>query len=419
MARGNIPRAHPAEPASPRTRALVRRLAELDARHAEESGRIDAIALGLVDVLLDHDEAALRAALDALRDARGRALRDATSSDGRARLLGSLDAMTAVAHWGQERLTPEATLATVAGGTRAHDFLRALERSDPLGSSELRQIIETDETQVSRTGRHLLEAGLVSRRKAGRGVFWALTPRGRRALEVVPTPAPRPRPVPGRVPEDSSFWFEALRRGFEGAGGDEPGERRGVDPTTERIVASTRALHAEQGVSATSWPQIAARARVTEEEITARFPTMDDLLRGCGEDVFTDLRLPPPDRVVDVFAGTSSEDERVRRLVGRIFDAYERAGAALQGVRAERAALPALEQALGSLDLALDALVAEALGPGSPETGAIASVRALTDLAVWHTLREQGASAEGAAEQAALTVERWLEPRVSTGPRTS
>ena len=72
MAGGNIPRAHPAEPASPRTRALVRRMAELDARHAEESGRIDAIALGLVDVLFDHDEAALRAALDALRDARGR-----------------------------------------------------------------------------------------------------------------------------------------------------------------------------------------------------------------------------------------------------------------------------------------------------------------------------------------------------------
>ena len=238
MASGNIPRAHPAEPAGPRTRALVRRIAELDCRGAPESGRLDAIALGLVDVLLEHDEEALRAGLDALRDARARALDDVTSSDGKTRLLGSLDAMSAVAHWGQERLTPEATLATVACGTRAHDFLRALDLSDPVGSSELRQIIETDETQVSRTGRHLLEAGLVSRRKAGRGVFWVLTPRGKRALELIPTPAPRP--VPGRIPEASAFWFEALRRGFEGAGVTEPGERRGVDPTTERIVARAR-----------------------------------------------------------------------------------------------------------------------------------------------------------------------------------
>ena len=415
MASGNIPRAHPAEPAGPRTRALVRRIAELDCRGAPESGRLDAIALGLVDVLLEHDEEALRAGLDALRDARARALDDVTSSDGKTRLLGSLDAMSAVAHWGQERLTPEATLATVACGTRAHDFLRALDRSDPVGSSELRQIIETDETQVSRTGRHLLEAGLVSRRKAGRGVFWALTPRGKRALELVPTPAPRP--VPGRIPEASAFWFEALRRGFEGAGGDEPGERRGVDPTTERIVACTRALHAEQGIRATTWPQIAARARVTEEEIFARFPAKEDLLRGCGEQVFMALRLPPPDRVVDVFAGASSEGERVSRLVGAIFDAYERTGAELEHARAERAALPALEQPLRSLDVALDALVAEALGSRSSGTEAIASVRALTDLAVWRTLRERGASAEGAAEQARLTVERWLEPRSSTGPR--
>ena len=74
------------------------------------------------------------------------------------------------------------------------------------------------------------------------------------------------------------------------------------------------------------------------------------------------LRLPPPDRVVDVFAGASSEGERVSRLVDAIFDAYERTGAELEHARAERAALPALEQPLRSLDVALDALVAEALG---------------------------------------------------------
>ena len=66
--------------------------------------------------------------------------------------------MIAVAHWALERLTPESTLAAVAPGSQAYLFLQALERSPQVGSTELRQLLETDETQVSRTGRRLLEA---------------------------------------------------------------------------------------------------------------------------------------------------------------------------------------------------------------------------------------------------------------------
>ena len=71
----------------------------------------------------------------------------------------------------------------MARGTQAHDFLSVLDGSPQLGSAELRRLLEIDETQVSRTGRRLLESGLVTRRKVGRQVFWQLTPRGERALE--------------------------------------------------------------------------------------------------------------------------------------------------------------------------------------------------------------------------------------------
>ena len=50
-----------------RVTALLRRIATLDA----EPARREAVALGLVDALLECDGETLAAALDALRDARG------------------------------------------------------------------------------------------------------------------------------------------------------------------------------------------------------------------------------------------------------------------------------------------------------------------------------------------------------------
>src|SRR5262245_24341889 len=137
-----------------RAEALVGRIAKVGA----DSPTREAVALGLADALLDGDDEALTAALHALRDARGRA-----GDEGE--LTGWLDAATSFAHWGLERVSSP---ASVAEGTQAHDFLGALEGPPHLGSAELRRLLETDETQVSRTGRRLLESGLVTRRKVGR-----------------------------------------------------------------------------------------------------------------------------------------------------------------------------------------------------------------------------------------------------------
>src|SRR4051812_22640178 len=224
-----------AMPTVSRAPALVQRIGRLDA----DPARLEAVTLGLVDALLERDRETLAAALHALRDARARA-------DGDQELVGWLDAAIAFAHWGLERVPSGA--AAVAQGTQADDFLRALQGSPQLGSAELRRLLEIDETQVSRTGRRLLESGLVTRRKVGRQVFWQLTPRGQGALEEASAP-PRSR--------GSEFWQEALRRGFERASGDEPGEPRAVDPTRERIIECTLELHTSQGIHATTRSDVA------------------------------------------------------------------------------------------------------------------------------------------------------------------
>ena len=66
----------------------------------------------------------------------------------------------------------------------------------------------------------------------------------------------------------------------------------------------------------------------------AYFPTLDDLIMGCGQHFLESLRLPPPERAAEIFGGAASERERVRRLVDTIFGAYEREGAGLEGGKA-------------------------------------------------------------------------------------
>jgi AcrR family transcriptional regulator/DNA-binding transcriptional ArsR family regulator len=342
--------------------------------------------------VLEGDDETLAAALDALRDARARA-------DGDQELVGWLDAAIAFAYWGLERAP---TRAAVAQGTQAHDFLRVLDAAPQLGSAELRRLLEVDETQVSRTGRRLLESGLVTRRKVGREVFWQLTPRGLRALEEAPTPT-RSR--------NSDFWQEAIRRGFEAASGDEPGESREVDPTRERIIESALDLHTSRGIQATTWVEIAGKAGVPVETVKALFPTQDDLVRSCGEHFMESLRLPPADRAPEVFAGASSDNERIHRLVETFFGTYERGADGITAGRRERKRVAVVDESMEALDNTFDALVVEALRPLRSDSASVASLRALTDLEVWRTLRDQGATPDAAVDQASGTVERWLEAR--------
>jgi AcrR family transcriptional regulator len=212
-------------------------------------------------------------------------------------------------------------------------------------------------------------------------------------------------------PLGASFWMEAIRRGFEGAGGDQPGERRTVDPMRERIVESTLQLHNEFGIQATTHEQIADRAGVSMGAVESYFPTQQDLIKACGQHFLAGLKLPPPERAAEVFLGAESEHERVRRLVESIFAAYERRGPGVEVGRRERAQLPLVAEGLGQLDVALDALVAEALRPARADAASIASVRALTDVTVWRALRDQGASARETVEKASEAVEGWLQGR--------
>jgi AcrR family transcriptional regulator len=367
-----------------RADALVERIERL----GENAHRPDAVALGLVDALLEHDVQTLARALDALREARA-------AADGDGEAVGWLDAAIAFAHWGLER---SPSPVAVAAGTQAHAFLRAVGGAQRMSSVDLRSALDVDETQVSRTGRRLLESGLVARSKAGRQVFWQLTPRGRTALSEAPARS-----------ANWDFWQEALRRGFEAAAGDEPGEARDVDPTRERIIEVALDLHLSNGIQATTWPEIADRSGVPVDTIESMFPTLNDLARSCGAHFVETLHLPPEDRAPEVFAGVPSGPQRIHRMVETVFGAYERGGEGMALARRERDDVPAVAESIEAIETTFDALISEALRPLDAKPSAVASLRALTDLEVWRTLREHGAAPDAAVDEASATVERWLD----------
>jgi AcrR family transcriptional regulator len=173
-----------------------------------------------------------------------------------------------------------------------------------------------------------------------------------------------------------------------------------AEETRRRIVEATRALHGEQGVGDTTVKQIARRADVSVGTVYHHFPTYDDMIRACGALTFA-LARPPTEAI---FAGARSPRARIRRLTQELFACYGRFPG-LEGARAERAKLPALDQELAKFDQQLAALVRHAMAPAGERVQRMA--RALTDVAVYRTLTEQGLTTTEAAAQIAILLEFW------------
>ena len=174
-----------------------------------------------------------------------------------------------------------------------------------------------------------------------------------------------------------------------------------AEDTRRRIVEATRALHGERGVADTTVKQIAHRADVSVGTIYHHFPTYDDMIRACGALTFA-LARPPTEAI---FVGARSARARVERLTQELFACYERFPA-LEGARSERAKLPALDQELAKFDNHVAALVRRAAAPAGERVQRMA--HALTDVAVYRILTQQGLTRTEAAAQIATLFQWWM-----------
>ena len=166
-----------------------------------------------------------------------------------------------------------------------------------------------------------------------------------------------------------------------------------VTQTRQRIVDATRELHGEQGIAATSWDDIAARAGVGVGTVYRHFPSVDELLPACGELSMQVIAPPDPRDVPSLLDGTGSAAERIERAVREAFAIYERGAPQLRAIRNESHVHPSVAAAGDAIEASLTALVHAAV---EPDDRAVA--RAMIDLGTWQALREQGLTPGEAVE---------------------
>lgn len=175
-----------------------------------------------------------------------------------------------------------------------------------------------------------------------------------------------------------------------------------TEATRQKIVEATAALHAEQGILATSMKDIAERADVGIGTVYHHFPTIDDIVRACGA-LMHDRTRPPGPEVLD---GITEPERRIARLV-EAFYAYYARHPAYERARCDQDRLPVLAEAVAGLERQLETVVRAALGPAAEEA-VVRLVLGVTDFAVYRTLTRGGTSTEAAAAQLTELLVTWL-----------
>ena len=184
-----------------------------------------------------------------------------------------------------------------------------------------------------------------------------------------------------------------------------------VEETRRRIVDATLELHAEQGIAATRWDQIAARAGVGIGTVYRHFPSLDELVPACGRVSRALLALPDPATVPALFAGAEGARPRLERLVSEVFALYERGAHVVRAAFREPDVHPDVAHAADEIAAVLGALVdaaLEPLGVGTPERRL---TRAMVDVATWTAMRDQGLE----PEEAVAAVTAMLACRLERG----
>ena len=176
----------------------------------------------------------------------------------------------------------------------------------------------------------------------------------------------------------------------------------GAGETRRRIVEATFALHAEQGIAATTMKQIAERAGVGIGTVYHHFPTLDDTITACGQMVMAAYPLPTE----EVFAGIATMKDRVCRLARALFDYQDRV--AFDVVRADQDRVTMIRPYVADEERNRIELTRSALAPFAIDRDLIRIAAALLDVGTWRALQRTGLTLDQAADAIADVIHARL-----------
>lgn len=163
----------------------------------------------------------------------------------------------------------------------------------------------------------------------------------------------------------------------------------GVAATRSRIVATAMRLHAERGIAATSWPDIAAAAGVSNATVYRHFAEPSALISACGRAVFDIAAPPAPEDAAAQFADMGDASDRFAHLARESAHCYERGEDWLHAAHRERAFDPDLNAVITLFQDSLHVLVDAAARRRLPATSH-ALLFTLCDFPFWKSLVDAG-----------------------------
>ena len=170
---------------------------------------------------------------------------------------------------------------------------------------------------------------------------------------------------------------------------------RAVQDTRQRIIDAAISLHAQRGVIATNWEEIAERASVSTATVYRHFPSLGELVPACARTAFeAGARLPSPAQAAAAFAGLTRPAPRIERLIRESCRCYELGAGWLAAARRDAKSVPALDRAVRLQDRVLGVLIQTALGDAFVDAQTMSVIKALIDFPFWKALTDAGVVAE-------------------------
>lgn len=164
------------------------------------------------------------------------------------------------------------------------------------------------------------------------------------------------------------------------------------------IVTAARQLHAERGLVATSWDDIADRAGVSKATVYRHFPSLAELVPACAQTVFDLIQPLTPEEAAGRFATLERAGDRYELIVRSSAHCYRAGADWLHAAYRERDFVPELETSMRVIEDSLHELITAAAGRRITKDDHI-QLFVLCDFPLWWSLSSSGLS-DRATEEA-------------------